>query len=228
MPQFAAVSRERHAGKRWHRFNNYSFAAAQNVVPLFGTELSPAACSMPLAFIEQGGRYTLVALLSLMPGRNLFVAPDGRWLGGYVPSLLRAYPFGIVPKPDSNAFVLCVDEDKLASNGQAGELFFDEDGKLSPAVQPIFDNLAQLERSRIATEKAVSALAEAGLIQPWHKGTQPISGLHHIDEAALNALADEGFMKLRRDSAPCRLPMYSYRPWLKSVFSPNWQGCTRN
>ena len=64
-----------------------------------------------------------------------------------------------------------------------------------------------MERSRRATDLAVSALAEAGVIRPWQiklkteQGEQAISGLHHIDEAALSALADDVFLKLRKASA---------------------------
>ena len=37
---------------------------------------------MPIVFIEQAGRYVLMAMMSPMPGHNLFVGPDGEWLGG--------------------------------------------------------------------------------------------------------------------------------------------------
>ncbi len=73
MSRFAAVSRERHADKKWLRFKGYAFAAADTVAPLVGVELARAALAMPCAFLEQSGRYTLVAVLSLIPGRNMFV-----------------------------------------------------------------------------------------------------------------------------------------------------------
>ena len=50
-----------------------TFAAADALVPIVVAELSNAMPSMPLAFSEQSGRYTLVALLSLSPARNMFV-----------------------------------------------------------------------------------------------------------------------------------------------------------
>jgi hypothetical protein len=46
-----------------------------------------------MAFVKQQDSFFLIALLSLTPKTNLFVAPDGRWLGGYVPSYFRGYPF---------------------------------------------------------------------------------------------------------------------------------------
>jgi hypothetical protein len=209
MTQLAAVSRERHAGKRWLRPTSYRFAAAEATALVVGAELAAAALSMPLAFIGQADRHTLVAVLSLTPGRNLFVAPDGRWLGGYVPALFRAYPFGLAPKQGTDEIVLCVDEGSgLVTDAQpGGEPFFDGDGKLSPAVQQTFDLLVQVEGSRRATEVSVAALTDAGVIQPWpikvktEQGEQPIGGLHSINEAALNALPDEIFLRLRKASA---------------------------
>jgi hypothetical protein len=98
MPRFAVVSREHHGGKKWLRFKGYAFAAAEALVPIVGAELARAALSMPLALSEQSEGYTLVALLSPIPGRNMFVGPDGRWLLGYVPAWYRSYPFRLLPQ----------------------------------------------------------------------------------------------------------------------------------
>jgi len=209
MPQFTVVSHERHTGKRWLRSSSHRFAAADAMVPVVGAELARAAVSMPLAFVEHEGRYSLVAVLSLTSGRNLFVAPDGRWLGSYVPACYRAYPFGVVPKQGTDEVMLVVDEDSgLVTDARlGGEAFFDDEGKLSPALKSIFDFLIQLETSRRSTQAAVSALAEAGIIQPWpitvktEQGEQPIRGLYRVDEAGLNALPDGIFLTLRKAAA---------------------------
>jgi hypothetical protein len=205
MVQFVAVSKERHAGKRWQRHPNYRFAATEALAPIVGAELARAALSMPLAFSEQAGRYTLVAVLSLTPGRNMFIGPDGRWFGAYVPACLRSYPFNLLPQQGTDQLVLCVDEGSglVVEKHIAGEEFFDAEGNVSPALKPVFELLTQVQRSRQATDLAVSALAQAGVIRPWQinvkseQGEQPINGLHHVDEAALAGLPDEVFLKLR-------------------------------
>jgi hypothetical protein len=209
MPQFAVVSRERHGQKKWLRFNSFAFAAADALVPLVGAELLPrAALAMPCAFLEQSGRYTLVAVLSLIPGRNMFVDPGGRWLGAYVPAWYRLYPFRMLPQQGTDELVLCVAEESglVVEGNAAGEEFFDGEGNLSPALKPVFEALTVTERSRRGTDLAVAALAQAGVIRPWQiklktdQGEQPVSGLHHIDEAALSALPDDVFLKLRTTS----------------------------
>jgi hypothetical protein len=209
MPKFEAVSRERHAQKKWRRYESYAFAAADALTPVVGAELARAALSMPCAFLEQSGRYTLVAVLSPIPGRNMFVGPGGRWLGSYVPCWLRGYPFRVVTEPGTDKFFLCVDEESgLVVEGEvAGENFFDAEGNPSPALKPTFEFLSAVERSRRLTDLAVAVLAEAGVIRPWQiklksgQGEQAVSGLHRIDGDALNALPDGAFLKLRKASA---------------------------
>src|SRR5919112_5480426 len=110
MPEFTVVSRERHAGKAWRPYTSYAFAAGDAVLPLVASELGQAVMGMPVAFVRQDGRYVLMAVLSLTPERNLFVAPDGRWLGEYVPMVLRGYPFRVLRPEGREESILCVDE----------------------------------------------------------------------------------------------------------------------
>ena len=209
MPQFAAVSRERHANKKWLRYSNYTFAAAEIIAPIVGAELARAALALPCALLQQSGRYTLVAVLSLIAGRNMFVGPDGRWLGPYVPAVFRLYPFRVLPTEKGDSVVLCVDEQSslVVDGSSAGEEFFDPQGNPAPVLKPAFEAGMALERSRKSTELAVDALAQANVIKPWEikvksaEGERPIGGLHRVDEAALHALSDEAFLNLRKAAA---------------------------
>jgi hypothetical protein len=209
MPQFAAVSRERHANKKWLRHTNYAFAAGEMIAPIVGAELARAAVAMPCAFLQQSGRYTLVAVLSLVSGRNMFVGPDSRWLGLYVPAVFRLYPFRVLPTEKADSVVLCVDEQSnlVVDGASTGEEFFDAQGNPAPVLKPAFDAALALERNRKSTEIAVEALAKAGVIRPWeikvksNKGERPITGLHRVDEAALHALPEDAFLGLRKANA---------------------------
>ena len=209
MPQFTAISRDSHAGKKWQRFKSYGFASKVVLAPVVGVEVARAALALPLAFLQEAERFVLVAVLSLKPGRNMLVGPDGRWLGGYVPACLRGYPFRLLPQQGTDQIVLCIDTDSglVVDGDAAGEDFVGPDGNISPALKKVLDFLNQLERSRQATEVAVSALAEAGVIQPWpiklkaEQGERAVTGLYRVDEVALNALAEDVFLKLRKASA---------------------------
>jgi SapC len=201
-PQYTAVTRERHTGKKWQRSRGYGFAANDALAPVVSAELARAARALPLAFLHKAGRLVLVAVLSLTPSRNMLVGPDGRWLGHYIPACFRSYPFRLFPAKETGRLVLCIEED--GGVGTDGEDFFDQEGNLSPILKKVFDFLSEYERSRQATDVAVSALAEAGVVRPWPiqiEAGNNIAGLHRIDEAALNALSDDAFVKLRKSFA---------------------------
>ena len=93
MTEHAAITPESHAKKVWKNVTDYAFAAGETVIPLVGAELSKVVPVMPIGFVKQETGYQLVAITSLQPGQNLYVAPDGKWLGTYIPSALRGYPF---------------------------------------------------------------------------------------------------------------------------------------
>jgi SapC len=229
--QITAVTRERHAGKKWQRPSGYGFAATNALVPVVGAELGLAALVLPLAFLQEADRFVLVAVLSLTPGRNTLVAPDGRWLGRYVPACFRGYPFRLFPTKETGRLALCVEADGGAVEAEtAGEDFFDREGNLSPILKKIFDFLNEYERNRQATNVAVSALAEAGVISPWpirikaEKNEREIAGLHRIDETALNALPDDAFLKLRKSLA---LPI-AYAQMFSAALIRGLEQLTRN
>ena len=210
MPAYAAVSRQTHAGKGWRRHEGYGFAAAEMIVPLVGAEFAKAAVAMPIAFVGEPGAFRPVALLSLLPGRNLFVGPDGKWLGGYVPAALRGHPFALLRPEGADQSVLCVAEDTglvVDAGAPGAEPFFDADGAPAPPVKPVLDFLVQLDANRIATGRAVAALAGAEALAPWPlevetaDGRKAVAGLFRVDAARLNALEPDAFLALRAAGA---------------------------
>jgi hypothetical protein len=209
VPKLVPVSREHHAGKAWRRFSKYTFAASEAIAPLVGAELAKAALAMPIAFLQESGRYLPAALMSLVPGHNLFVGPAGQWLGSYVPATYRAYPFRFARREGSQEVTLCIDEDSglVVEDSASGEKLFDADGNASPALKSVLDFLTAIERSRKATELAVAALAQASVIRPWDikvkagEQEKPVQGLYRVDEDAMSKLSDAEFLKLRRAGA---------------------------
>jgi SapC len=206
MANIVPISQNRHGGKRWRATGGYAFAATQALLPLVGLEFANAAISMPIAFAEQSGRYLAVAVMSPIQGRNLFIGPSGQWLGHYVPAVLRSYPFHLRRIDGSDQVTLCIDEDSgwlVEGADPAAAPFFEEDGTPAAGVKAVADFLQQVEHSRMLTDKAVAAIAEARLLHPWSLtttiGNQQVTatGLYRIDEAALNAVSEETFLKLR-------------------------------
>jgi hypothetical protein len=209
MPNYQAISSTTHASQRWKRFDHYHFAAKDAVAPLVVQELHKAVMALPLAFIEQEGGCTPVAVLGLQNGQNLFVTPDGRWLGGYTPATYRGHPFALASTPEAQ-LMLCVDADSglVGPEGEDfEETFFDEQGQPSQAVKAVLQFLEQVRANRQPTERLCALLAQEGLIQPWpisvkaDNGEQAIEGLHRIDEAKLNALGADALHRLHQAGA---------------------------
>lgn len=203
MPNFQIVSRERHGQKGWLRYTSYAFAMRETVLPLTLAELPKAMMSLPIAFVDQGGAFQPVAVMGLQPAQNLFVAPDGRWIHGYIPAACRGYPFRIGHTPEGGQ-VLCFDEDSgLLVDLPSGEPFFVEDGSPAPGVAQVMEFLVATEQSRAQTAAAVAVLGEKKLLKALplvlrtDAGEKSVEGLFQIDEQALNALTAEDLAAVR-------------------------------
>lgn len=209
MTHLAAVNPKRHVGRSWRRYTTYAFAAKDCIAPLTAAEIASAAKTLPLAFVRQGDDFLLVAVLSLTPGTNLFVGADGRWLGGYIPSVFRGYPFRLARGGKKNELLFCVDEDSglVSKDRSGGEVFYDDDGSLSGPVTEVLNFLTRVEKSRAATSVAVAALADEKLLVDWPlkikvgERDQPVTGLYRVDEAGLNRLEDARFLAIRKAGA---------------------------
>jgi hypothetical protein len=206
-----AISHQVFADKRFKRYDSYQFAAKDALAPIVIREMPKACVTLPIGFTQIGEGFAPVVVQSLLPGRNLFVGPDGRWIGPYIPAVYRGYPFGLAKTEDERQ-VLCFEEDSglLSEDGESGEPFFGDDGKPTKAVNDILDFLTQLSVNRQTTQRICGLLKEHGLIQPWpiklqgpeNAGSaQNIEGLFRIDEGAFNAISAEALVSLRDGGA---------------------------
>lgn len=204
MPNYQAITKTHHGNKRWLRFTSYAHAEREALLPLSVPELPKAAMSLPVCFIRQGEVYSLAGIMNIQPGKNLLVAPNGQWVGAYVPAACRSYPF-MLGKTQEGQPVLCIDEDAgLVTEGPEGEPFFDESGEPTKAVLDVMTFLTQMEQGRQAAVQACAVLAKHALIQAWpivvqgENGEQKnIEGLFRIDEVALNKLPAEALAEVR-------------------------------
>lgn len=206
MPNLQAITRQRHASQRFKRNTSYNFTASDAVTALTVQELPQATMHMPIAFLTTKEGFTPMALLGLKPGKNLFVANTGQWVGGYIPAAYKSYPFVLANTPEGQQ-VLCFDEDSGLLSSTEGEPFFAEGNEPSPLVGEVFASLNQNAVNRQATQRICALLQKHNLIQPWPiklktpQGEQTVDGLFRIDEAALNQLPTETFMELRNTGA---------------------------
>lgn len=202
MPQWIALSYSQHADSHYLPREGYHFAAYQAVASILIVELPKLLPHYPLGFIQQGEDYQAVAVLSLDGQRNLYVAPNGKWIGSYVPASLRGYPFALANN-EQGGKVLAIEADSLTE--QEVEPLFNDAGEPAETVASTLDFLKQCEQNRQLTQQAVNALQEASVIEPWPlqlgrgEGQEPlkVQGLYRVSEQALNVLDAEAYAKLQ-------------------------------
>lgn len=202
------ITQELFGKKRFKRNYTYHIAIDDMVAPLALHELPKAMLHMPLAFAKLQGQLTPVAMQALTRGHNLFVAPDGRWIGKYLPVCYRFQPFALATLDDDRQVLCCDDASDLLSETD-GEPFFDEQMNRSGAITHILNILGQHANNRKLTLEVCAMLDELGLIAQWPVKLQDeatdkqgvIAGLFRIDEQALNELPADKLAKVRECGA---------------------------
>lgn len=205
MTDLQPLSTDKHQQLRWKRHDNYFFAAQDALVPVLLNEAGHLALDMPLAFIHRSTHFKPVVLQGLFPDQNLYVSPQGQWLGRCIPAAYRSYPFQLATT-DTGQQVLCFDNNSnLLTESEGIPLF--QNGKPGKELQEVLGFLNQLQHSEQQTERACSALAALNLLIPWQinvktpDGLSPIPGLHKVDEKALNSLSGEDLKHLMQCGA---------------------------
>ncbi|TDV99035.1 SapC protein [Halomonas alkaliantarctica] len=202
MPQWIALSPSQHAGLGYLPKDGYHFADQLNVAGILLAELPKLLPHYVVVLLKEGEHFQPMVLLGVGE-RNLYVAPNGKWLGTYVPASLRGYPFTLANSEQPGEKVFAIDADHLSEN--QGDALFDDEGKLAGTAAQTLDFLTQCDRNRAATQQACDALQRAGVIEQWPltiergEGQEPltVNGLYRINEAALINLEADVFATLK-------------------------------
>lgn len=206
MTDIRAITFSDFGDKAWKPFDDYRFVATSQVTAVAAGELQNVVGSMALAVLP-GERPAFVVLLGLRQGINLFVRPDGRWRGPYVPAALRAHPFRLVNIEGGHvALGYDVDSGLLVNAGQ-GEPFFTADGKPAERVQQTLQFLMSVHQGHEAAARAAERLQAHGVLEPWTikvgegEGAWNVGGLLRVNETRLNGLSAEALVDLRDSGA---------------------------
>jgi SapC len=154
------------------------------------SEFADAALNFPILFVRAApdalGRDTVapVAVFGLKPGENLF-AVDGKWDAGYVPAMLRAYPFTMARIEGSDRWAMVFDNSWEGMSRTEGLPLFNEKGEASELLNGIHKFVQDLETDLERTRQACAALLEMKLLKPMRFDATLASG---------EALSVDGFM----------------------------------
>lgn len=199
---YIPISLEQHKGKSWKRSKNYLFASEESVCALALNELPAATLSLPLAFLELDGHFTLASLQGFEKNKNLLTNSNGQWLAGYVPANYRAFPFTLLGV-DEEQKILCIEQSSCVEFGtEDSEAIFDNDN-LSPLVASSFEMIIDRSKNIEALSLICDFLNQKELIVPWpitidieSKKTE-VKGLFRIDEEAFKKLSSTDLVEAR-------------------------------
>ena len=212
MPNIQPVSKSRHGQQGWKRYASYEFAASDTSAPLVVAEFAKACVAFPIGFVKSEEGYAPVAILGLAQNQNVFVAANGRWIGGYIPAVYRGHPFCLGKNAEGQR-LLCVDEESGlltpadSKSDEKVERFFDDQGEPSEAVKQVLGFLSQVDENRATTTTVCDLLEVHKLIEPWpvsvvtSAGEKKVEGLFRINEAALRALKSKAVTALHKENA---------------------------
>jgi hypothetical protein len=207
-PEFTILHREAHRLLKLNRVDrDMNWVRGLITINLAAAEMPSAALAFPcvMTHSESGGR--LLAIAGLEQGRNLFVDTKGKWLGDYLPAVLRTWPFRLLDKVDEEgARPIAVQREALSSS--QGDALFDDQGQEMPWLKAVMQDLVALDAGETTTSEMVNALHAAGVLTEralqavLPNGRQmELTGFLSVDEHKLNALEDKVVADLHRQGA---------------------------
>jgi hypothetical protein len=144
--------------------------------------------------------YVALALFGFEDGENLFLDGAGRWDARYRPLAMETQPFLIGRPPPGNGeglkqVHLDTASPRLAAAGGEGTRVFDADGRPTPYLEGIAEQLGALDAGWEASAAFSDALRRHELLEPFtlevtldDNSTNRLVGFHVIDEERLQAL----------------------------------------
>lgn len=161
-------------------------------VPISTVEAQRAGLDLPLAFSRTKKGLSLVAILSLNGEDNAQVGPKGLWMGGYMPAVVRAYPFALAYHEDKATVLVDTKSDWLSES--EGQPLFEEDGSASEVLDRLI-NLLKTQAPNPHRDKAIlQAIDRSGVLEPW---SQVSENLLRVEPKKLYELSNEDLVRLR-------------------------------
>ncbi len=200
------LTKDQHGGLGLKRADKpFGFCAAVRAIPLTVSEITTAGKHYPIVFSGAENPIPL-AVVGLFEDVNVYVSESGEWeQEAYVPGYIRRYPFAFASEASGERLALVIDA-AYAGIGEGGEFPLFDNDQMSTTTKNAVEFCRQYEQDRRATEGLMKQLQALNLIvgqsaqytRPGATEPQVFAQYFGIDENALNNLADEKFIELRR------------------------------
>lgn len=172
-------------------------------------EFGEVCKEFPIVFVKAGldddGKEAVapIAVFGLSQNENLYVS-NGRWRAGYMPAVLRAYPFCIA-RLDNERYAVCVDTAFEGTSVLEGQALFEADGQPAELLKTMTSHLENLEVEIQRTRMIGRRLLELGVLSDMRfDATLPdgrqhtVDGFLTVDEKKMTDLPDATVGELHR------------------------------
>jgi hypothetical protein len=187
------------------------------------SEFGDAALSFPILFVRAApdalGNDTVapVAVFGLKPGENLFAIDGGtKWDAGYVPAMLRAYPFTMARIEGSDRWAMVFDNTWEGMSRTEGIPLFNDKGEATDLLNNVHKFVQDLETDLERTRQFCAALLEMKLLKPMRFDATlangealSVDGFMTADEEAIAKLPDAQIAQMYRNGMLSLLGIHS-------------------
>jgi hypothetical protein len=148
--------------------------------------------------------FRAVGMLGVEEGVNLFIDEAGKWVSGYIPAILRRYPFSLIRTEDQDQFLVGIDGNTALLGDTEGAPLFKEDGSPSDLLEGAKQFLGELNAMENITLEFAKFLTQHNMLTPLNlqvqeaSGVRNISGAYVVNEERLGNLSDEVFGEFRK------------------------------
>jgi hypothetical protein len=178
--------------------------AASNAIPITMAEMPRASRDYPIVFgsADGGNSYSVLAVLGLADGENLFVADDGNWdQQSYQPAYLRRYPFcmAVVQKDGKtqDERVVCVEQ--AALDEREGLMIERPDGSVMSWWSERLRLLQEYEADMLRTKQMCDWVQKLGILENFSAQAVADSG-EVLNLAGMFRINEEKLAKLNADT----------------------------
>lgn len=209
---FTPITFEKHGNKAWKPVSDFSFASKDSLAAVSADELPLAMFYLPIVIVKTDDSYRFALMQGVQFNQNLMVNSDGRWIGKYLPNILRAYPFRLAESKQAEKIV-CVEErsdvvvDLEDATASGAIPFYNDDKTPSEKLTRVIKFIEKLNQREEKTMRILTVLKDLGLIKHLPKTdllaetsseVQKFLGqLLIVDEPKLNSLSGDKLAELR-------------------------------
>ncbi|MBR9830193.1 MAG: hypothetical protein GYB41_16410 [Oceanospirillales bacterium] len=197
---------------RFHKANNFAFAANWLYVPVHNQEASRLARQFPILFYPLPNGGAMPCMLLKSKDKSAF-STQMHWQGGILPDVLRLYPFGFHRDQKRSSLAVYPTAPHFRGNG---EKIITSKGKPTRRLQGIIKALAPIQQAFDQTQPIMQELLALNVLQPVTFSLLRADGTRA--RVSLLACPDTAVIKQQSLSPALRTLLYVHQQSCRRLF----------